>query len=235
MQFSHISLIAALLATSALAAPPQHFEKRARGINQRVQRRATHNHRPNARKESSVHGFANDTGDISYSGNWAGAIASPLNNQSFNAVSATFVVPTPSVPIDPVVNASSFAGSAWVGIDGDAWSTAILQTGVDWSVDVYGDISYSAWYEWFPAPSYGFNMTISAGDVISVSVYAATSKSGSATIENISTGQLVSTELSSTYALGGLNAEWIVEDFSSGGLVPFAGTVLFFKPLWILY
>lgn len=51
-----------------------------------------------------------------------------------------------------------------------------------------------------------------------------------AVIENQTTGKSVSKTITSSSALGGQNAEWIVEDYSSGGsLVPFAdfGTVLF--------
>jgi hypothetical protein len=49
-------------------------------------------------------------------------------------------------------------------------------------------------------------------------------------LENETTGQSVTTTISSTYALGGQNAEWIVEDYEeNGGQVALAdwGTVTF--------
>lgn len=61
-------------------------------------------------------------------------------------------------------------------------------------------------------------------------VNATTSTTGSATIENLTTGKTVTKNLTSTSALGGENAEWIVEDFEEGdSLVPFAdfGNVTF--------
>lgn len=62
---------------------------------------------------------------------------------------------------------------------------------------------------------------------------AASKSSGTAVIENVTTGKTVSHTFSSGStqgSLGEVNAEWIVEDFESGGsLVEFAnfGTVTF--------
>jgi hypothetical protein len=61
-------------------------------------------------------------------------------------------------------------------------------------------------------------------------VNATTTTSGSATIENLTTGKTVTKSLTSTSALGGENAEWIVEDFEEGdSLIAFAdfGNVTF--------
>jgi hypothetical protein len=61
-------------------------------------------------------------------------------------------------------------------------------------------------------------------------VNATTSTSGTATIENLTTGKTVTKSLTSTSALGGENAEWIVEDFEEGNsLIAFAnfGNVTF--------
>ena len=52
-----------------------------------------------------------------------------------------------------------------------------------------------------------------------------------ATIENLTTGETATQDLTSNYALCEQDAEWIVEDFEEdGGLVPFAnfGTVTFY-------
>jgi hypothetical protein len=63
-----------------------------------------------------------------------------------------------------------------------------------------------------------------------VTVIASNTSSGTAVIENLSTGQKMTKDLSSDYALCEYNAEWIVEDFEEGSsLVSFAdfGTVTF--------
>lgn len=63
-----------------------------------------------------------------------------------------------------------------------------------------------------------------------MTVIASSSTEGTAIIENITTGDEAYINLSSTYALGGQNAEWIVEDFEvNNALVAFAdfGSVTF--------
>lgn len=169
---------------------------------------------------------------VDYSSNWGGAvIQSPPAGQTFNAVAGSFKVPTPSIPANGMGTGESFAAAVWVGIDGDTYTNAILQTGIDLAVAADGTPSFSAWYEWYPDYSYNFDdITISAGDEITLTVIASSSTEGTALVENVTTGQQASIDLSSTYALGGQNAEWIVEDFEvNGGLVAFAdfGTVEF--------
>jgi len=211
MKFS-LSLLAAVLATSSLASPQG-----------RVQRRATRAHQSTPKKLPK-HPHTN-TSHTDYSSNWGGAvIKTPPAGQAFNAVSATFTVPTPSIPPNGMGTGESFAAAAWVGIDGDTYSNAILQTGIDFNVGADGSVSFDAWYEWFPDYSYNFNnIEVNAGDVISLSVTATTPNSGVALVQNQSNGQQASIDLTSDYALGGQNAEWIVEDFEENDqLVAFA-------------
>lgn len=107
-------------------------------------------------------------------------------------------------------------------------------------VSTSGVLTYDAWYEWYPDYAYDFDLDISAGDVypsllslrstllispkvVSLYVNATTSTSGSATIENLTTGKTVTKSLTSTSALGGQNAEWIVEDYTlNNALIAFA-------------
>lgn len=68
-----------------------------------------------------------NTSDASYSTNWSGAVKI---GTGLTDVTGTIVVPTPSVPSGGS-SLKQYAASAWVGIDGDTCSTAILQSGVD--------------------------------------------------------------------------------------------------------
>ncbi|POR39506.1 Aspergillopepsin-2 [Tolypocladium paradoxum] len=159
-----------------------------------------------------------DTAYPEYSNNWAGAVQ--IGN-GFTKVEGTITVPQ-------VSGDSNAAASAWVGIDGDTCSTAILQTGVSF----YGDGSFDAWYEWIPDYSHSFtDFQFGVGDQIKMSVDASSKTSGVAVLENLRTGQKVShTFTNPPSTLCETNAEWIVEDFQMGGqLVPFAnfGSVTF--------
>lgn len=169
---------------------------------------------------------------VQYSSNWAGAVlTAPPAGETFNSVSAQFVVPSPSVPSGG--GDGDYSAAAWVGIDGDTYGNAIWQSGVDFTVSG-GEVSFDAWYEWFPGPSVDISdFSFSAGDTISITVSSSDDSDGSVILENVSTGQSI-TEYASAPSpdavLGGQNAEWIVEDFDVGGSqVPFAdfGTVLF--------
>ncbi|KAK2463900.1 hypothetical protein APHAL10511_004072 [Amanita phalloides] len=191
-----ISLLTSiLLATAAFAAPSSMRSRRQS--------------RPLQRLQSS----GNDTSNVQYSSNWAGAVWSEAAG-TFKAVTGTITVPTPSSP--------SGSSSAWVGIDGDTCGNAILQTGIDMTYE-NGVVSYDAWYEWYPAVAHDFTgITIHGGDVLVFTVTATSTTTGIAKIQNLSNGQTVSKSLSSTHALCEQDAEWIVEDYEeNGGLVPF--------------
>jgi len=167
---------------------------------------------------------------VDYSENWAGAVlTSPPSGETFNGVSASFTVPTPAVPSGKSKR-GTYSASAWVGIDGDTCQNAILQTGIDFTISD-GQISYDAWYEWLPDYAYDFSgISFSAGDIVTVSVYASSLTSGTATIENNSNGEKVSQSITSSSSLCGENAEWIVEDYQQDdSLVPLCdwGTVTF--------
>lgn len=229
MKFSVALLTSALLATSAVAAPARKGSSLAQRLASRRKTTLPILVEPSRTTEFSP---AGNNSNVQYSDNWAGAVlTAPPSGQTFNAVSAQFVVPTPKVPSG---GSGTYAASAWVGIDGDTYQDAILQTGVDFYASSSGGVSFDCWYEWYPNDAYDFSgISVSAGNTISLSVTSSSSSKGVATIKNLSTGQTVSKSLSapsSSSHLSGQNAEWIVEDFEEdGSLVPLAnwGTVTF--------
>lgn len=229
MKFSSFLLSNLLLATSVLAAPhsnsglARRMARRAAGAERTLQG-ATLKSKTSTNTKTKFSAQTNTNSSVEYSENWSGmAITSPPTGQTFNAVSGKFTVPTPSAPSGVESTDDSYAASAWVGIDGNTYTTAILQTGIDFTVSSSGAVTYDAWYEWYPDYAYDFALDISAGDVIAMYVNATTTTSGTATIENLTTGKTVTKSLTSTSALGGENAEWIVEDFEEGSsLVAFA-------------
>ncbi|EIM79371.1 uncharacterized protein STEHIDRAFT_21274, partial [Stereum hirsutum FP-91666 SS1] len=167
---------------------------------------------------------------VQQSSNWAGAaLIADSDSATYTSVTGTFTVPSPSAPEDG--GEGQYSAAAWVGIDGNTCTSAILQTGVDFTTSDDGSTTYDAWYEWFPDDSYDFTgIQFSAGDSVTVTVNATSSTSGTAVIENNTNGQKVSKSLTSTSPLCQTNVEWIVEDFDEGGspvpLVDF-GTVTF--------
>jgi len=209
-----------LFATAAFARPSP-------GLSGRLARRAGA-HQGGVKIPSNGPASLTNITHAETSSNWAGAaFESPAG--TYKSVTGTFVVPTPKVPTGSS-SSGSFAASAWVGIDGDTCGTAILQTGIDFTVSG-GRVSYDAWFEYFPAFATDFTgITVAAGNTIKLTAVVASATSGTVTIENVSTGVTVSKALTSSARLCQENAEWIVEDFEEGSsLVPFAnfGTVEF--------
>ncbi|KAJ8468942.1 hypothetical protein ONZ51_g9323 [Trametes cubensis] len=217
-----LALLQIILAATALGVPTSQ-ERHA----QRVARRAAGPQVVDpvqGASHPSAMASGNITNDV-LTTNWAGAVLIAEPN-TYIAATGSFIVPTPR---EPSGGTGFHSASIWVGIDGDTCRSAILQTGIDITVSD-GTISYDAWYEWFPSPTSDFaGFTIRAGDNISATVIADSLTSGTATLINYSTGQEVTKILTSQPALCLENAEWIVEDYSMGGLVPFAnfGTVTF--------
>ncbi|KAH9931596.1 peptidase A4 family-domain-containing protein [Fomitopsis serialis] len=208
-----------LLATAAVAAPKGR-------LADRLARRAEGSHMSRPMQLVEQPEELSNVSQVSYSSNWAGAVWEKSSG-TFKSVTGTFVVPTPSTPSG---GSGSYSASAWVGIDGDTCGNAILQTGVDFTVDG-GSVSYDAWYEWYPDYAYDFSgISFSSGDTVKLTVTASSTTAGKAVIENVSTGKTVSKSITSSSALCEENAEWIVEDYEEGSsLVPFAdfGTVTF--------
>ncbi|ROV87030.1 hypothetical protein VSDG_10026 [Cytospora chrysosperma] len=216
MKFSNIILLAT--AEVALGARlTQH--RRASHEAKAIKRASQRNSQPRLAATDLTY---NETSHVSYSTNWAGAV---LVGKNYESVTGTITVPTPSAGYGSSVKAAleGYCASAWVGIDGDTCTTAILQTGVDFCYES-GDVSFDAWYEWYPDYAYDFDLKISAGDTIVMTVTATSESKGSAVIENSTTGKSVTHTFTSTEGdLCQTNAEWIVEDFEEGlSLVPFA-------------
>ncbi|KAM5540672.1 hypothetical protein V8D89_005703 [Ganoderma adspersum] len=213
-----------ILATAALAVPTaserlaDRVARRAGGLTRQTLPRQSVELTENT-IVSDVNGLDNAThATVSYSTNWAGAVLSE-KTATYKSVTGTFVIPTPKEPSGAT---GKHYASAWVGIDGDTCGHAILQTGLDFAVNGK-DVSYSAWYEWFPAGAADFSgITFKAGDTVTVTVTASSKTAGKAYIRNHRTGKVVSHSFTGQPALCEYDAEWIVEDFSSGGLVPFA-------------
>ena len=158
------------------------------------------------------------------SSNWAGAA---LTGSGFTEVTGTFTVPKPSVPSGGS-SSTEYCGAAWVGIDGYSDSD-LIQTGVLWCIED-GSYDYEAWYEYLPASLVDYSgISVSSGDSVTVTATKTGTNSGTTTLKSGGT-TVTHTFSGESSPLPGTSAEWIVEDFLSGGSeVPFAdfGTVTF--------
>ncbi|KAI0325216.1 acid proteinase [Cubamyces sp. BRFM 1775] len=195
-------------------------------LAQRVARRSAGTHQSQPMQVVAPDAAVSGASDVDYTANWSGAVVYTTTDAPWLSVTGQFTVPTPH---EPTNGTGRHSVSAWVGIDGSGCDK-ILQTGVDFTVN--GDtVTYTPWYEWYPASEQDWTgFPIKAGDVITATVVATSATSGTATLINESSGQRMSHTFSGQPALCQYSAEWVVEDFTSGGkYVPLAnfGTVTF--------
>ncbi|RAL11376.1 A4/G1 family peptidase [Aspergillus homomorphus CBS 101889] len=153
--------------------------------------------------------------------NWAGVVleSAPASSATYTYVAATFTLPSVTPTAAPS-SSDTQAVSFWVGIDGATAGNSIWQTGVDIYVDSNNETSFAAWYEWYPLNSVNVEMDFSIGDVVFASVEATSDSTGTAIIENRTTGKSITMHGSApdtASKLQGQNAEWIVEDLAVDG------------------
>ncbi|KAG6843732.1 hypothetical protein H0H87_001107 [Tephrocybe sp. NHM501043] len=136
--------LAVLLATQALAVPASSERMAARLERRRAGAAHQSQHNNRLISNSALKVAASNVSHVEYSDNWAGAIWDDASG-TFNSVTGTFTVPTLE---------GSGAASAWVGLDGDTCESAILQTGVDFTLSDDGEIFYNGTFisSFFPIP-----------------------------------------------------------------------------------
>ncbi|MCL5068951.1 MAG: G1 family endopeptidase [Thaumarchaeota archaeon] len=138
--------------------------------------------------------------------NWAGyAVTSPAG--SVTDAKGSWTVPTLSC------GSSTTYVALWVGIDGYSDST-VEQTGILGQCS-NGVASYSAWYEFYPNPSFTISgFTVKPGDIVSADV----SYSGRFTVTLTDGSQSFATS-KNVHSAQRSSAEWIAEAPSSGGSI----------------
>ncbi|KAI0656082.1 peptidase G1 [Cubamyces menziesii] len=136
-------------------------------------------------------------------------------NAAVHSVTGAFQIPAPAPPPGGDIH-EVYESAAWIGIGGyncDSES-ALLRTGVTF-IYANGDVNANAWYEWYPSVDRTYyDINVSIGDLITASVTAYTSRSGTVTLINNSTGAQTSVTLGSAeYATLCMNSvEYIVGD-----------------------
>jgi peptidase A4-like protein/putative Ig domain-containing protein len=147
--------------------------------------------------------------------NWSGY----SETGTFSGVTGTFTVPGVSA------SSSEDVVSEWVGLDGVVdGDDQVIQAGVEEYWDpAAGAPTVSAWWETWPAPSVPVQMTVAAGDRVTVTIGSLGGGSWRIQLSDLTTGQSFSTD--QAYNGPGLSAEWIVEaptDATTNALIDLA-------------
>lgn len=228
MKFSTVATAAVLLLSETILATPApalefSAEKKSAII---AKLRARNKARRGNRFIALSDEYKNGTATTVESGNWGGAA---IVTSGVTSVVGTFVVPKPSRPSGGS-SSTEYCGAAWVGIDG--YNDAdLIQTGVLWCIQGSSYL-YEAWTEYLPASliEYSPNIPVTSGQTVTVTATKTGSNSGTTKLSVSGGSSGTHTFSGQSSPIPGNSAEWIVEDFESGGSeVPFAnfGTVTF--------
>ncbi|KAK4206486.1 concanavalin A-like lectin/glucanase domain-containing protein [Rhypophila decipiens] len=155
------------------------------------------------------------------SNNWCGPVkhtASSPSTSLVKLVHGEFVHPACTKRTG---TASSYpqAAAFWVGIDGDAVTSALFQAGTVCKFDTStSTVVNQVWWQWVPSSAYFISsMTLQAGDYMEIIVNTTSSTAGRVTINNLTRGQAYTMGITNGPALARVDAEWIVERPTYGG------------------
>ncbi|CEJ80672.1 hypothetical protein VHEMI00843 [[Torrubiella] hemipterigena] len=139
---------------------------------------------------------------------WAGVIQHFPNTKT---IEATWNVPHCAIHKTDVKLASTV--SHWVGIDGGADCTALLQAGMACATYGNNEVTYYSWLEFIPKDPQALNLDVGPGDEIYAKL-TATSKTSGVFMENRTTGknETYSATAEEGRPLCFTTTEWIVEE-----------------------
>ncbi|KAK3381953.1 concanavalin A-like lectin/glucanase domain-containing protein [Podospora didyma] len=145
------------------------------------------------------------------SGNWCGSVNHTPSSNQIKVIHAYFQ--HPACTKRPGVTTYPQAAAAWTGIDGDIWTSSLLQSGTVCKIDnSSGAVRNEAWWQWVPSGAYTItSMPVAAGDWFEVTINTTSSTSAKVTLSNISQGYSYTMTISGGAALGRVDADWVVE------------------------
>ncbi|KAJ4367217.1 hypothetical protein N0V85_009180 [Neurospora sp. IMI 360204] len=110
------------------------------------------------------------TNPIATSNNWCGSVRTTTSSNQIKLIHGTFQHPTCTQR--PGVTQYPQAAAAWIGIDGDSWTSALLQAGTVCKINnSTGIVENEVFWQWVPSGAYTItNVPVFAGDWIDITI-----------------------------------------------------------------
>ncbi|KAH6617693.1 concanavalin A-like lectin/glucanase domain-containing protein [Chaetomium sp. MPI-SDFR-AT-0129] len=153
------------------------------------------------------------------SNNWCGSVNTLSKTNPVKTIHGEFQHPTCSLR----GGSTTFpqAAANWVGIDGDSWTSALLQAGTVCKIDnSTGIVKNEVWWQWVPSAAYTItSMPVSPDDWFEITIATSSATSAEITITNLAQAHTYTITINSGPTLARVNADWVVER-------PYFGTTL---------
>ncbi|KAK4039544.1 concanavalin A-like lectin/glucanase domain-containing protein [Parachaetomium inaequale] len=158
-----------------------------------------------------VHRKTRRTNPTANSANWCGSVNTVPSTNQIKVIHGTFQHPTCTKRAG--VTTYPQAAANWVGIDGDSWTSALLQAGTVCKIDnSTGIVKNEAWWQWVPSAAYTItSMPVAPDDWFEITIDTSSTTAGEITLSNLSQGQTYTININSGPTLARVNGDWVVE------------------------
>ncbi|KAK0615579.1 concanavalin A-like lectin/glucanase domain-containing protein [Bombardia bombarda] len=169
------------------------------------------NHNASAPAASSAHRKVRRANTAAYSSNWCGSVSHTTSTNQIKLIHAYFQ--HPSCTKRTGVTMYPQAAAAWAGIDGDSWTSALLQSGTVCKIDnSTGVVRNEAWWQWVPSGAFTISsMPVAANDWFEVLINTTSTTAAKITLTNISQGYAYTVTVTGGATLARVDADWILE------------------------
>lgn len=159
----------------------------------------------------AAHRKTRRTNPTANSANWCGSVNNAPTGKSIKLIHGTFQHPTCTQRSG--VTTYPQAAANWVGIDGDTWTSALLQSGTVCKVDnSSGIVRHEAWWQWVPSAAFTISsMPVAPDDWFEITIDTSSTTAAEITLTNLSQAHTYTITLSNGPTLARKNADWVVE------------------------
>ncbi|GAB1316169.1 Peptidase A4 family-domain-containing protein [Madurella fahalii] len=151
------------------------------------------------------------------SANWCGSVNYTPSTKQIKNIHGYFQHPQCSKRAGVTTYPQGVA--AWVGIDGETYTNALLQSGTLCKIDNSTGISKNeAWWQWVPEAAFMIaSMPVEAYDWFEVTINTTSNTAGMVTITNLSKMHTYTISVVDGPTLARVDADWVVERPYYGG------------------
>lgn len=147
---------------------------------------------------------------ISSSANWCGAVNHSPTTNKIKSIHSFWQVPGCTKRTGQTYPQ---AAAVWIGIDGNTWPSALLQSGTVCKIDTSTSATrHEAWWQWVPDTAFTIStMPLAVGDWIEVTINTTSDTAATIKFDNVSQDEQVIVNVTSGPTLARKDADWVVE------------------------